>query len=141
MANAGKKFLYITFENPASLRIVVADLVGKCPELIDGFMGAFSISAGKRVCNECFIKEGVQYPVNCVVQEPISNTCFMDVSWLWVVNLERVVFAVFVGLILQIVMQRQNIIHEVELEFLYIFLVPFALNELLPGQKQVINTN
>ena len=62
----------------------------------------------------------------------------MYVAQLWVRNLEVLVAAVAIRLVLEFLVEFKNVIHELKLEFLHIALVAFAAQEFSPCLKQVL---
>ena len=46
-----------------------------------------------------------------------------------------------VSFILKIVVERNNIVHEIQLEFLNIFSLPFAIQKLLPCFEKILDGN
>ena len=66
------------------------------------------------------------------MQESISNRSFVDISGLGIRDVEGVIGAVGVGFVFQIIMQRKDIIHQVKLEFLDIFLISLTFQKFFP---------
>ena len=54
-------------------------------------MCLFINPAGIGIINKLTIKISRQKPINCMMDNSVSNLCFMDIAWFWVINFEGVV--------------------------------------------------
>ena len=77
-------------------------------------MCSFPNSAGKRIGNKCLIEKGIKHAIDRVMQKPVANTCFVDVSWFRIGDIECAVSAVFIGMIQKFGIKRKNVIHQLE---------------------------
>ena len=50
----------------------------------------------------------------------IADICFVDIPWLGIINLERLIIAVLVGMMKKITMEREDIIHQAQRKFLHV---------------------
>lgn len=101
-------------------------------------MGSLPKLTGKGVGYESAREERIQNAIDGMVEEPVADRCFANTPGLGVGNVEGVVWTVMVCFGCEIGMERQDIIHETQIEFLHINFIPFAWNELLPCGKQVL---
>ena len=61
--------------------------------------------------DKLFIKVRVKLSVDCVVEQTVTNTRFVNVAWFWVGYIESVIWAMNIGFVFQISVQFENIIH------------------------------
>ena len=139
MVYARKEFLYVAFQNPAGFRVIAACFICKRSESRKRFMRAFSDSARKRIGDEFPVEIWIEYTVYGVVQETVANTCFVNVSWLRVGDVEFLISAVAVGTISKVAVQHKEIVHEQKREFLYIRSSAFSAQEFPPRFKQIFH--
>lgn len=67
MINAGKKLFNIAFKHITGAGIIFTDSKLESAKTTNRFVYAFIITAGKRISNKCFIKEGIQNTINGMV--------------------------------------------------------------------------
>ena len=89
--------------------------------------------------DKSLIVDGIQYTVDSVVQESVADYRFVNVSWFRVTYVESFVLAMRVRLSGQVTVQVDNVIHQVYLEFLHVFALPFPQQEFLPGQQKIFH--
>ncbi|HEY4521312.1 MAG TPA: four helix bundle protein [Candidatus Paceibacterota bacterium] len=104
-------------------------------------MRALLFSTRIRVGYKGTVKEWVELSVDGVVDETVAHGRLVDVTRLRVADLERVVRAVTIFARKKIVMERKNVVHQVVLELLHVFLLAFASHEFLPCAEQIFNRN
>ena len=68
MINASKKFSNIPFQNPASLGIILTNLIKKFLETIDRSMSAFLQTARIAIANKSPIKKRIKQTINSMMQ-------------------------------------------------------------------------
>jgi hypothetical protein len=90
------------------------------------------IPARKRIAGKGSVKKQIQYSIDCVMKQSVSDTGFMDISRLRVVNSEIFVAAVFVSEAFQLSVKLQNIIHQIQLKFLDVSFLSLASQKLFP---------
>lgn len=88
-------------------------------------MCPFHIAARVGVRYPGAIEERVELPVYCMVKQPISHRRFMYIPRLRIGDFETLISGMAIGPIFQILMERQDIIHQELLKFLDIFLLSF----------------
>ena len=80
-------------------------------------MSSLEMTARIGIVNEFLIKVRIQYAVNGVVKESVSDRRFMDASRLRIAYRECFVIAVAICLGPQILMESEDVLREVEGEF------------------------
>jgi hypothetical protein len=76
-----------------------------------------------------------------VVDETISDRCFVDDAMFGIEDVEPMIETVTIPAMYEIIMQLKNIVLHVPLKFLYVSTVTFALSELAPGGKKILQRN
>ncbi len=74
--------------------------------------------------DKAFIEVRVEDSIDSMVQKSVSYRSLVNVSRLRVGDVESMIGTVGVGFILQVLVQRENVVHEVKLKLLDIFLLP-----------------
>jgi hypothetical protein len=69
------------------------------------------------------------------MQEPVSDGCLVDITRLGVGDIESMVGAMSIRFVFQVLMKIENVVHEMQLKLLDVFLIPFAFHKLFPGFK------
>jgi len=82
--------------------------------------------------NEFVIKEWIELPINCMVEQSVTHTGFMNISWLWVGNVKRFVCAMYIRSVFQFTMKRKDVLHKIVLENLHVFPFPLSSKKLFP---------
>lgn len=139
MINVCKELSDVAFQNPACAGVIFRNFAGESQETIKGFMRAFPFSARIRIMNEFLVEVRIQHAVDAVVEQPVSNGCFVDIARLGVVYLEGLIFAMLVYFIFQISMQGKYVVHQAEGELHDIFPFSFPAQEFLPRHEQVLD--
>lgn len=103
MINIGKKLLNVALQYPAGLGVVLTRLIAKGTKTIKGFMRAFIFTARKGVGDKSPVKKGIKQPVNRMMNQPVSDAGFVDVSGFRVANVKSVITAVAVLTACQII--------------------------------------
>ena len=76
-----------------------------------------------------------------MVEKSISYRSFVDISRFWVRDIEGMVAAMRIGLLLKIAVEGEDVVHKMKLEFLDILLLPLTLQKLLPGFENIFDGN
>jgi hypothetical protein len=105
MINIGKKLFDIAFQNPTGFCIVFTDFICKFAKSVNGLMCPLVVSARIRIGNESLIKKGIHNPIDGVVQQSVPDRCFMNISRFWIIDFERLIAAVNIGMIEEVVMK------------------------------------
>ncbi len=71
----------------------------------------------------------------------VFHSRLMDISWLWVGDIESLVARMTIGFSYEVSVQCQDIAHKVQFKLLYIFFLLFSFQKILPGEKQIIERN
>ena len=91
MINRIKKFLYITFENITITFIVSANFSCHIFNCDHSFVVTFIRTARKRIRNKCGFKNWIQDLKDSVMQNPIPNCGFMNMTQFWVTNTKTMI--------------------------------------------------
>lgn len=76
-----------------------------------------------------------------MMQKPVSNRGFMNYPIFWIVNCKTLVWPMPINMTLQFPMQLEQIVLQVALKFLDIWLAALASAKFSPGNKQILETN
>lgn len=136
-----KKLSDVAFEYPAGFGVVLADFVGEWAKSIQSIMGSFVVAAGKRIRNESSVKERIQYSVNGVMKQSVSDRCFVDVPWFGVVDSECLIATMLVGVIFKVLMKTDNIIHQSQLKLLDVSFLSFPSQKFFPGFQNIFEAD
>lgn len=74
-----------------------------------------------------------------MMHQSVAHAGFVDVARFGIIDFKSLISAVPVGFIFQIMMQRQNIIHEMQRKFSHIFALLFSTQKLSPRHKQIFD--
>jgi hypothetical protein len=87
--------------------------------------------------NEMNIKKRVKLPVKCMVEKPVPHACLVNISWLWIRNIESIISPMDIGFVFEVSMESEYVVGKPVLEFLYIFLAPLPFKEFFPCLEQI----
>jgi len=87
---------------------------------------SFAVAAGVRIKNKFSIKVRVQRPVHCMMNEPVAYARFVNMSRLWIIELERFIWTVTVRFFLEFLVEGHDIIHKMNGKFRYIPTFPLT---------------
>ena len=135
--NTGKELFDITFENPTGSGVVTAHLVDELSKTIDGFVHSFVVAAGERVGDERFVEKRIENAVDGVVQETVTDSGFVDMATFGVGDVEAVIGGVLVGVVNEVSMKCQDVIHKISVKKLDVWFGSFADDKLFPGEQKV----
>lgn len=91
-----------------------------------------------RINNKGSVEEGVKNAIEGMMEEPVADTCFVDLSGLGVVHFEGFVDAMSILSGRQVMVKRKEIVHELERECLHILFLSLAFHEFLPGHEEIV---
>jgi hypothetical protein len=95
-------------------------------------VGTFADLAGKGISDELFGEEWIQNSVNGVMEKTVTDGGFVDVARFGVVDLEMLVLAMSIGMILEIVVKCEDVIHEMQLKLKHVLLLALTFDKLAP---------
>lgn len=136
-----KKLSHIQLQDPQNARIVVRQFEPKFVEALHRCMSAFIFSGRPGIKNKELIPYWLNYPVDGVMEQPVTNRSFMNMTALWIVNEKREISAMIVGTAFQVLMKLENMIFEIYLELSHIVFVGFFLFKFRPSVEQVFQRN
>ena len=139
MIDSRKELSDIAFQNPDGLRVIFAFLAGERIETIHRLMRSLVDAARIRVSNEGFIEERIKFPIDGVVEQAVAHGCFMDVARFRVTDVKGTIRPVPIRTGNEVSMQQEDVIHEMQGEFLDICLVPFADDEFRPCFQNIFD--
>src|SRR4030066_2603988 len=112
MINVRKKLFDVAFQNPTGFCVIFVDFIRERAKSIDRSMRAFPDSARIRIGDKYSVKKRVKNSVNGVVKKTIPNARFVNVSGFRIIDPERLIRAVLVGMIEKVALKRENITRE-----------------------------
>ena len=74
-------------------------------------MCALANAAGKRVSDEYPVKEGIQHPVDGMMQQSVAHACLMDVPWLGIGDIEGLIQAMRPCTLKKLFVQGNKVVH------------------------------
>src|SRR3989338_2041401 len=87
---------------------------------------SFAHATGERIRNKGRVKYGIQHFENCMVQNAVSDSSFVNPPNLWVMNPKPIIRSVFVISILQIPVKVKDVLFQIKLkinDIKFVFLV------------------
>ncbi|KKS56340.1 MAG: hypothetical protein UV20_C0015G0001 [Candidatus Magasanikbacteria bacterium GW2011_GWA2_42_32] len=141
MVDRIKKLSHIQLQNPQNARIVARQFEPKFVEALNCCVSAFIFSGRPGIKNKELIPYWLNYPVDGVMEQPVTNRNFVNMTTLWIVDVKRKISAMIVGTVFQVLMQLENMIFEVYLELSHIFFVGFFFFKFRPSVEQVFQRN
>jgi len=96
-------------------------------------MNALPILTRVGISDEAFEKVRSETLVEEMMDDSISDACFVNVSWFRVIDLESVVGTMYVGFRFQRLMKVNEVIHEMQSKLLDVFFLLLAFAEVLPS--------
>lgn len=100
-------------------------------------MSPFLLTARIGISDEGTIEEGVEDTVESTVEETVSDTRFMNMARFGVGDTERVIGSMSVCLPDKVVVEREDIVHEMEFKFLHVLFFGLAPHEPFPGFEEI----
>ena len=73
------------------------------------------------------------------MEQAVTDTGFVNVSGFGIVDFESLISAVFVGMMKKIAVEREDIVHQIERKFLYVFPASFPALKFLPGFQKIFD--
>ncbi len=105
MIDIGEKFPDVAFQNPASPGIVFGNYPAEMSEPINRSVRTSIDPTGIGIKNELPIEIWVKNPVNGMVDKPVADTGFVDISRFRIVDFESLVSAMSVGFLFQFIVK------------------------------------
>lgn len=111
-----EKLLNITFQGKTIFGVVFTYSSGHLFQSFDSNMVTLTDTTRKRVLNKCWLKDGIEDSKQSMVNNTITNGCFVNMSNLWIRNIESKISVMFIGFVFQIMMQVKNMLFYVTLK-------------------------
>ncbi len=140
MVNRIKEFFDIAFESKTRACVIFTDFSDKTLQSPNSLVRSFVQPARIRIKDESPIENRVKNSVDSMVQNPVRNFCFMNISRLRIIDVKWTIRAVAISFIFELQVDIKQIIFQISLKQLNIVLIAFALAESLPSQKQIFLT-
>ena len=121
MVYRAEEFSNVALEHPDSFGVILAFDISELPESIDRLMSSFVQPAGIGIIYKCLIEKRIKHPIQSMMQEPIPNCCLVDVPRFWIRNVKSLVWRMAIGFSHQVLMESDNIPHQIPLEYLHVF--------------------
>src|SRR3989338_9753146 len=111
VVDGGEELADVALEYPARAGVVARNLVGELPETVHRAVRPLSPPARIRIGDERTVKERIQFPIQCVVEQPVAHRRLVDVARFRVGDSEVCIPAVAIHSLFQLPMKRENIVH------------------------------
>ena len=141
MVDAREELPDVALQNPRGPRMVARNDPHISIELVHCAVCALIETAGIRIEDECFIEIWIQHPINRMMQQSVAHFSLVNIARFRIVDLERMIWAVSVGFILKLAMQRENIAHKIQKKRRHILALPLAAQKFAPRGKQIFHGN
>lgn len=135
MVNTVKEFLDVALQSVTGTRIIIARLTKHLFNCLYSFVSTFIYSARKRSGYKGGLENRIEYLKKGMVQNPISDSSFMNMPKLRISNIKTFVISMSVNLRFDISAQLKNILFKIFLKEQYISLATFSFPKLSPSQK------
>jgi len=109
-----EEFFDIAFQDPDCPRMITRNLTSLIAEAIYRTVRAFDAPTRVRVENKFGVEVRIQYPVYGVMQKPVPNARFMNVTRFRIVDPECLIRSVLVGLVEKLAVQGENIVGQMK---------------------------
>jgi len=141
MVDGSEKLGYVQLQNPQCPRVIMRKSKSKILQPPYRRMRALSFSGRPGVKNKYFIPHRLNDPVDGVMKQAIPDRRFVDIAAFRIVDNKRNIAAVFISSILEIFVQRKNMVFKIDFKFRYIIFVALLFFELRPSAEQVLQRN
>ena|SRR3989344_6887608 len=138
MINRIKEFSDIAFQGVTGTSIVPAYSTHNINSFNHSLVSSLSHSARKRIIYESRLEYRIQNREKSMMKHSVTHSGFMNPAQNRIMYPETLIWSMFVYSIFQISMQVKNILLKIKLKNSNIGFMPFAMFELIPGQKQVL---
>lgn len=138
VVDCGKELTHVTFQHPNGPRVIARDAVCKSSEAVERFMASLVLPARVRTRDEGGVEEGIEDAIERVMQETVADAGFMDTAGFRVGDVECLVVGMNVGLLSQVLVEREDVIHQTQLELLHVFALSLAAHERAPRFEEII---
>ena len=137
MVDCFKEFFNVAFKGETRLKTITAYLSQHLIQNIYAFMCSFVDAARQRVWDKGWFKDWVKHSKYSVMKNAVSDSGFMDMPLLWIVDIKRGVSSVFVSFVFQISVELKDIFFKLPFKLLDIPFFLLVTFEFIPRQKQI----
>ena len=137
MVYRSEELTHVAFQHPDGSCVVERYAIRQSSEAVERFVAAFVLSARVGTRYEGRIEKRVKDAIEGVMQETVADSGFMDTAWLWIGDVECLVIGMAIGFLTQILVEREDVIHQAKLELLHVFPLSFAAHELSPRFEEI----
>ena len=137
MVYAVKKFSYVALEHKTIACSVPCDHTCSPFQNINTLVCAESNATRERCGDKSFLKNRIDDREDSVVQNPISDIRFMNMTLLGIADIKTVITPVSIRPVLQAAMKLKNILFEISLELHDVSLVTFVPFKALPRLEEI----
>lgn len=141
MVDRIEKLSHIQLQNPQNTGIVAGQFKPKFVQPLYCRVSAFIFSGRPRIKNKELIPYWLNYPVDGVMEQSVTNRSFVNMTTLWIVDEKRKISSMIVGTAFQVLMQLENVVFEIYLELSYIIFIGFFFFKFRPSVEQVFQRN
>ena len=104
-------------------------------------MSTFKCSARIRIIYKLTIKVGIQYPMNCMMNQSVSYWRLMDMPRFWIADFERLIRSMLIDSLCKFFVKTEDIIHKPYWKSSNIVAFLFSYQKFLPWNKQIFYGN
>ena len=101
-------------------------------------MRPLPVPARIRIAYECAVEKRIELAIQRMMEQPITHARLMDIARFRITDSKMFIAAMLVLARNEIVMESDNVVHQMSREFLHIFSVAFPLYEFFPSGKQIL---
>lgn len=141
MIYVGEEFSYVAFQNPRCARVVARNGACVIAKAVERAVRSFGATAGIRIEYEFWVEIRIQDAINGMVEQSVAHGRFVDVARFGIVDPERRITAVPVGLVGQFAIKRENVVHESGRKLLDIFAAALVFQKFAPCREQIVDGN
>lgn len=141
MIDGIEKLPNVALQRITASSVIAADSPEHLCHFLHAFVRTLADAAGKRFGNERRLEDRIQNAENRMMEHAITNDRFVNPPNLRIVYPESLVRSVFVGSVLEIAVQTEDIRLQVKLEFRHVRLVPFIRLKNFPCPEQGLGRN
>ena len=141
MIDVCEKLFDIALEHPHRPNVVLRNNANEFSESAESAVRTFPVLAGVRVGNKRLREKWRQLPVQCVMQKPVPNAGFMNITRFRIGDFEMLICRVRIYFGGKLAMKRDDVRHQISLEFLHVFARSLAADKFFPRLEEIFERN